>query len=574
MSLTVTFKDKVYDIKAWSCERLARLVCIDTETTVTPSFIVPELVLFQAFDGINVYTVDIDKIQSFFNINFANTFIMHNASFDMSVLSKYIDVYLLYDENRVKDTLLLYRLLHLGTIGFVPPLKMCGLGTLSSKFLNIELDKSGDERTTFGQYLGKKVSEMGVEHIKYACKDVIATYQLYQHLSIHIREVDKLGTELSHDIQAKGDWALKQIHINGIGFDLANRDKWLIKVNKELKKLSTRLANWGWVRGLKGSKERYKLIVERLGIADQLPRSEKSGDISSKREDLEKFKHLDFVDDYLSFIELEKSSTFVRDVTSSRLHPRYNSLVNTGRTSCSSPNIQQIPRKGGLREMFIPSKGNVFVDIDYSTLELATLAQVELNQFGTSTMGDKINAGEDLHKFYASILYSKDIKDITKDERQAAKPANFGFSGALGIVTFIEFAKGYNIKLTEEQAKEMKKKWFEAFPEEELRLKSVCEGMVYTATGRARDGATHCAVANTPFQGLAADGAKLALYEVDKAGYEIVAFIHDQIMIECKKEDANKALKDVSKIMIKSMNQVVPDIKIDVEGQVLERWVK
>ena len=110
----------------------------------------------------------------------------------------------------------------------------------------------------------------------------------------------------------------------------------------------------------------------------------------------------------------EKATTFVRDVHVDRLHPRYNSLVNTGRTSCSSPNFQQLPRIGGIREMFRARDGHTLVITDYSAIELATLSQVSLNMFGESIMGDKINEGHDLHKYYASVMNRCDIDDVTK----------------------------------------------------------------------------------------------------------------------------------------------------------------
>jgi DNA polymerase-1 len=211
--------------------------------------------------------------------------------------------------------------------------------------------------------------------------------------------------------------------------------------------------------------------------------------------------------------------------------------------------------------------------VDYSALELATLSQVCIKLYGKSVMADKINDGADLHRYYASILYNKDESKVTKEERQAAKPASFGFAGGLGCKTFIQFAKGYNLYLNQEQAQNMKEKWFIAFPEMQQYLQGE-QGFVYTLTGRKRANTTFCAEKNTPFQGLASDGLKLALYNLDKNGYEIVAEVHDQILIEASKEDSDSTLKKVQKIMEESMNKVVPDVKISTEGMVLDRWTK
>ena len=100
------------------------------------------------------------------------------------------------------------------------------------------------------------------------------------------------------------------------------------------------------------------------------------------------------------------------------------------------------------------------------------------------------------------------------------------------------------------------------------------EGEVYTLTGRKRGNTKFCAEKNTPFQGLAADGAKLSLYELDKKGFKIVGFVHDEIITEVDKEDAEELLVIQEKIMIDNMKKVVPDIKIGVESQISNVYTK
>ena len=100
---------------------------------------------------------------------------------------------------------------------------------------------------------------------------------------------------------------------------------------------------------------------------------------------------------------------------------------------------------------------------------------------------------------------------------------------------------------------------------------------VYTLTGRRRGNTTFCAEKNTPFQGLAADGAKLALYNMDKHGFKIVGFVHDEIISEIpntNKEQVSELLRLQESIMVSSMQQVVPDVKISVESQISECYTK
>jgi hypothetical protein len=98
---------------------------------------------------------------------------------------------------------------------------------------------------------------------------------------------------------------------------------------------------------------------------------------------------------------------------------------------------------------------------------------------------------------------------------------------------------------------------------------------VVTYTGRLRAKATFAARHNTMFQGLAADGAKLALWKLWRADYHIVNFIHDEIMVEIP-EHANLALhaEVVRRLMIEAMELVVPDVQIDVQYAVSQMWAK
>jgi DNA polymerase-1 len=568
------FNKQTYNIKFWkpSDGVLGRFVAVDTETTIAPFTTTPDLVTMQAYGGgQDVYYIPKKYIYEFTVIHKDSYWLLHNAAFDYDVICKYLnmDLWALYDDARIRDTAILYRLLHLAAFGSIP--YKFSLALLTKKFLGVELTKD-ETRENFGQFLDSELSEIPREFLEYGAKDVVATYRVYFSMIPEIQRHDKMRTLLSHDIQAKGALALSHIYKNGIGFDLEKRDEWLHSVNLEMEKHANVLASWGWVRGKKGIKDVFERIVDMLGIKDQLPRTE-SGVISSKSEDLEPFRKFDFINSYLTYQTLEKATTFCRDLHVGRVHPRYNLIVNTGRTSCSSPNFQQLPRIGGIREMFIPEKGNKFLITDYSAIELSTLAQVCYNRYGYSEMRDRINNNEDLHKYYASVMNGITAEEVTKQQRQEAKAANFGFPGGLGTQTFIQFSSGYGLELTESQASEMKQVWFDAFPE----MKSYMEnevGHVFTETGRKRGDTTYCAEKNTPFQGLAADGAKLALYNLDKAGYRVVGFVHDEIITEVKESEVEEKLALQEQIMIASMEQVVKDVRISVESTVSDHYTK
>jgi len=583
-NLNFDFNKSNFQIRIWNGEKLGKVIACDTETTMVPFHMTPDLVTTQVYDGRDtVYYVEKNKLRLFFGKHYGSSFIFHNAPFDISVLEKELGsewVYDLYDRNLVHDTSVLYRLLHLAQIGFIP--HKYNLNLLSQKYLNEELTGKDDIQCDFGKYLGKDLGEIPTEHLIYGAKDSVATHSIYLILSSLIQRLSVSGTTrtawgkwglLSAHIQVKGEWALSNIFKNGIGFDLPMKDEWLDKANQSLTVLQDRLAMWGWIRGQKGLKERYERIINLLGLADKLPRTD-SGGISSKGDDLEPYRNISFIDDYLDFIELEKTTTFVRDVDTDRLHPRYTSIMTTGRTSCSKPNVQQIPRKGGIREMFIPKPGYKLIDIDYSSLELAALAQVNINLFRYSTMGDLINEGKCLHYNTAESLYEKPKEEITKEERQFSKIPNFGFGANMSPITFVTYCNNYGINITEQRAIKVKDMWLKTYPEMVEYYKTGNNDNHATLTGRIRANCTYTAYLNTGFQGLSADGFKLAMYEVTKEGYTIVAEIHDQLIIEIKEEDSETSLPKIQKIMEDCMSLVIPDVNITTEGMILDRWCK
>lgn len=596
------FNNQEYNIKVWNGEKLGKYIACDTETTMVPFHMTPELVTIQVFDGgTDVFYIPVDRIRLFFNKHYDSMFIFHNFSFDLDVISKALDnkafAYDLIDRGNVRDTSILYRLYHLATIGYVP--FKYSLKLLTEKYLGQIIEKD-ERRENFSQFLGSKISNIPSNYLEYGAIDVIATYFLHQELIARIQTVDKYSTLLSHDIQIKGEFALQRVYKNGIGFDLSMRDEWLLSMDKQLEIEADRLAMWGWVRGQSGIKDKYVQIVEMLGIKDKLPykydKEEyeriakdtwvkkkdgrplpegKSVSLSSSTEDLEPFRDLDFVDAYINFHEIEKATSFVRDITSSHIHPRYTSLLNTGRTSCSKPNIQQMPRVGGVREMFVPtSKANVFVDIDYSSLELAVLSQVNITENGFSRMGDLINEGKCLHYHTACSVYNKKVENVTKDERQFAKIPNFGFGANMAPATFIDYCKGYGVSITEDRAKQVKEAWLNTYPEMHKFFNIGDTKDVFTLTGRKRANCSYTAHLNTKFQGLAADGFKLAMYEVCKAGYRIAAEVHDQLVVEVPRDSAEFDMKRIQKIMEEQMSKVCPDVKITTEGQIIERFTK
>lgn len=303
------------------------------------------------------------------------------------------------------------------------------------------------------------------------------------------------------------------------------------------------------------------------------------------------------------------------------INARYNPLRETGRTSCSNPNIQNLPKAPGVRECYIPRPGFAFCSVDYEALELHTLAEVCLELLGHSALAEALNSGLDPHLLLAcewlldNVSYDEG-KKIRKDEkhprhkevvkaRNLAKAANFGLPGGLGAQKFVDFCKASGIVLTLEDAKALKAAWLKQWPE--MReyfelisrqldvdvdgLEGVTVEQVYSQ--RIRGKARYTAACNSYFQGLAADGAKDAVYELVKAtftprhalfGSRLVAFIHDETIFEHPMllrsdgtpdhEDFDRRCKAQASIMLTSMEKFCRRVKPKAEPAAMLRWYK
>jgi hypothetical protein len=320
-----------------------------------------------------------------------------------------------------------------------------------------------------------------------------------------------------------------------------------------------------------------------LSTAPGLPRTEK-GAVSASRDTLMESGD-DLLERYAGVSETEKLRDtylpFLKSGTRFPINVRSNTIVETGRTSYDGL-IQTIPRSGGVRETIVPRKGSVFCSIDYSAIELCTLAQANLTLVGHSRMADLINESGDpgsLHTAFAATMIGADVEDLKKRVkakdpaavgfRQAAKAANFGFGGGMGASTLVlakrkriegvtpspdgqvEYAgirfclliggadrcgtdkttewKGKTIPPTctrcLECAEDLRAQWFKQWPEMQDYFKLIGAqvdndgSITQIASARVRGGVTFTSAANGYFQALAADGAKAALYAVSRECY-------------------------------------------------------
>jgi DNA polymerase-1 len=294
-----------------------------------------------------------------------------------------------------------------------------------------------------------------------------------------------------------------------------------------------------------------------------------------------------FVRLLLEYRQLEKQlNTFLYTLpehlnpNSKRLHPRYGQNgAFSGRMSCGNPNIQQIPRGKEFRACFNAPHHRKLVIADYSQIELRVIAEYAKDE----TMIKAYKEGEDLHRLTASLILQKDLKDITKEERQAAKAVNFGLvfgMGAAGLQAYA--ADTYGAKMTMDEAQVFKKRYFQAYKglnQWQLDIKRSLPISSRTLAGRKHnysDDAGLSARFNTPIQGTAADILKNALgqlyLELKETNTFIVAVVHDEIVLEC---DENKSLEIAAllkKVMEEAGNRYLKRVPVIAEVVISDSW--
>jgi DNA polymerase-1 len=576
-------------VREWTPEdgKIGSCVAIDTETSPIVGNETPELRLLQACgDPDLVFMVSPTNAIAFLNQHHDAKLVFHNFSFDCAVILKATGIDLSRDlaeeKCRIVDTALLYRLVGLAVEGEVP--NKWNLALMAQELLGVDLPKDADVRLSWDSLVGRSdelLNALRPEQLEYAALDASVTLRCYEVLKAKLDSL-RCSNDLSHQTQLQGAWALRQIESRGIAVDQTLLQRRLVAAASEETAETQALEALGYVPNQKGNRSVLEAEVRKVCEQNSihLKMTEKSDKPRINDAGLEVLApKSSLIDRYLKFTRTRKFSDFLKKLDSERVYPRYNTLLRTGRTSCSSPNIQNLPRNG-IREVLVPAPGHCFIIADYAAIELVTLAQQCLSRYGHSKMAELINEGRDLHTELARHILKTD--DVTTEDRRKAKALNFGIPGGLGAEKLCEYAAStFGVEMSLAEAKKFKSAYLKLFPEVAEHLKSGDgqDEVVSTLSGRIAAKSTYCQARNFVFQGLASDGAKRALFNLERAGLRTVAFIHDEVIVEVPyggNDDVSLESqgRQIETIMIDSMRHFTPDVAVKVEWFASDRWSK
>ncbi len=262
-----------------------------------------------------------------------------------------------------------------------------------------------------------------------------------------------------------------------------------------------------------------------------------------------------------------------------RIHGTFNQTITaTGRISSTEPNLQNIPIRSELgqeiRKAFVAKEGCVFIDADYSQIELRLLAHMS----DDSNLIEAYYSDSDIHKVTASKVFNTPLDQVTKEQRSNAKAVNFGI-----VYGISSFGLSQGLSITSKQAGEYIKQYFETYPGVKAYLdntvkKAKIDGYVTTLFGRRRPipelasnnfmqrSFGERVAMNSPLQGTAADIMKIAMINVDRKlqeeglGSRIVLQIHDELLVEAPLDEADK----VKQILYNEMKNAA-DLKVPLE---------
>ncbi|MEO6760959.1 MAG: DNA polymerase I [Candidatus Saccharimonadales bacterium] len=444
-------------------------------------------------------------------------------------------------------------------------------------------------------YGGSPFEDIDSEELISRAPEIIAVIH-----GLHIQQVKDLGAmpklpELARNIEWPVIPVLARMEYAGVQLDSEYLNRFAARINDTISDLEQQIYGFADQEFNIGSPAQLaEILFEKLQLPKQGIKKGKTG-YSTAAKELDKLRGQHPVIDLITqFREVTKlKNTYVDTLPklvddNSRVHTTFNlTIAQTGRLSSTDPNLQNIPVRTELgkhiRTAFVAGPGKAFVSADYSQFELRLAAAMS----GDKPMVDLFNRGADIHIQTAAQIYGRELEDVTKQMRSAAKTINFG-------VLYGMSPHGLSVAtgMTMEQAKKFIDAYFELRKPllgylDGLKEKARSDGYVETLFGRRRPmpdinssnfivrSSAERAAMNMPIQGTEADLMKLAMIAADKDLANIkdarqLLQIHDSILVECDEADAQK-VADILKSTMESIDPELP-VKLLVEVSIGQNW--
>ena len=545
-----------------------------------------------------VYYINIKKITDFLG-KFKN--IIEDEKIEKYGFSVSED-YVLLMENDVHLTKIIYDAEIAGYV--LNPTNKPTMQNLASEYLNIDIDElilnnsnMGEEKESKQINLFDTLSNLNKEQEE-GCdkfKNALYAFCIGNLSSITLQKLKEINSiDLFNNIEMPLVEVLSQMQINGMYVDKNE----LIEIGNKLKEKLEILTNEIHELAdedfnINSTQQLGKILFEKLKLP--IIKKTKTG-YSTDVDILEKLKKehpiIEKILEYRSLMKL--NSTYVEGLLpyinekTNRIHSFFHQTITaTGRISSTEPNLQNIPTRielgKQLRKVFKPKEGYIYIDADYSQVELRVLAHISKDE----NMMKAFLHDEDVHKQAASKVLGIPIEEVTKEQRSSAKAVNFGI-----VYGISDFGLSEQLGISRKEAKNYIEQYLEKYSGIQKFMNDIVEeakekGYVETLFHRrryipelksnnymVRQFGARVAM-NTPIQGTAADIMKIAMISIyrklkeQNLDAEIVLQVHDELILEC-----NINQKDiVAELLKESMeNAIKMDVPLKVETSEALNW--
>ena len=403
-------------------------------------------------------------------------------------------------------------------------------------------------------------------------------YQLSEITLKKLQEADEI--ELFKNIDMPTVEVLAEMQWNGMYLDVKELENYGDMLKTRLNSLTDEIYKLcGEEFNINSPKQLGEVLFEKLKLP--VVKKTKNG-YSTDVDVLEKLvEEHPVIEKLLEYRQLMKlNSTYVEGMKvyvnpkTKRIHSFFHQTITaTGRISSTEPNLQNIPTRfelgKQLRKVFKPAENCIYIDADYSQIELRVLAHISNDEH----MIQAFKNGEDIHKQAASKVFNIPIDEVTKEQRNSAKAVNFGI-----VYGISDFGLGEQLHISRKQAKQYIDQYLELYSGIKQFMTNIVEeakekGYVETEFKRRRyipelksnnymvRQFGQRAAMNTPIQGTAADIMKIAMINVLKEiklrnlKSKIVLQVHDEMMIEAPIEEAEE-IKEILKNKMENATQL------------------
>lgn len=469
-----------------------------------------------------------------------------------------------------------------------------GLDAIIGRLFNLRIDKKW-------QLYDWRTRPLPLEPLTYSALDAILTYKICE---VQIPKVNEYKMQKHYRLLKEMQYVIADMELAGVHIDKPMHDSLINSwVKTEAKEKLNCIKHFGDLN-LRSSKQLGAWAKKKYSkeVIDAWVKSKTTKALGFGKDALATMQHLPEIKALLTYKKTSKLiSTYgttlqaqVNPVTK-RVHCSFSlGETRTGRLSSREPNLQNLPRDSGMRNIFRAYPGKKLIIADFNQIELRVAGEVSRDP----VILNAYKEGVDLHRLFASKMYHVPISKVTKDQRQIAKSANFGAIYGMGPSKFITYTLASTqgeLKISFDEAKHTIDSLWELYAGyaaycKQVRHRAEIIGFVRTPLGKVRKlhpQEVYTKAPNTIVQGGAFEVMAMAMIEFRKKArilneiykdsfslVELINSVHDEMIVEVDEDIAQEVKEGVEQAMEYGMLKVFPKATLNglAVAKICDAW--